>query len=125
MAQTKRRRRRKHRGTQSGKVDPRRARGRPRSRQEARARARSQVGQKRGDTPPTWRSAINRALLFAGILFAVFVLVLRQPIAPTIGLTIVMFALYVPMGYVVDRFFYSRRQAQIQKRKQDASRPKR
>jgi hypothetical protein len=115
MAQTKRKRRRKHRGTQSGRIDTRGGRGRPRSRQEARARARSQMGQKRAERPPTWRSAINRAALFAAILFALFVLLMKQPVVPTIGLTIVMFGLYIPLGYVVDRFFYNRRQAQKQR----------
>ena len=41
MAQTKKKRRRKHRGTQGGRVDTSAARGRPRSREEAKARARS------------------------------------------------------------------------------------
>ena len=41
MAQTKKKRRRKHRGTQGGRIDTRPARGRPRSRAEAQARARS------------------------------------------------------------------------------------
>ena len=41
MAQTKKKRRRKHRGTQGGRIDTSRRRGRPRSRAEAKARARS------------------------------------------------------------------------------------
>ena len=43
MAQTKKKRRRKHRGTQAGRIDRKPARGRPRSRSEAQARARSKT----------------------------------------------------------------------------------
>ena len=38
MAQTNKRRRRKHRGTQGGRIDTKPTRGRPRSREEAKAR---------------------------------------------------------------------------------------
>ena len=41
MAQTKKKRRRKHRGTQGGRIDTKRRTGRPQSREEAKARARS------------------------------------------------------------------------------------
>ena len=72
MAQTKKKRRRKHRGTQGGRVDPNRRAGRPRSREEAKARARA--GRKRPatrvDAPPTWRSAIVRGLV-AAVIFSV------------------------------------------------------
>ena len=61
MAQTKRKRRRKHKGTQGGKIDSR-PKGRPRNRAEAKQRAqarRSGSGGKRavaqqGPQPPTW-----------------------------------------------------------------------
>ena len=127
MAQTRRRRRRKHRGTQGGSIDTGRGRGpRPRSRQEARDRARSQMksrkkgGSKGGarrtydrrDVPPTWRSAVNRALIGA-VIFAVLLIVpFHQPVGASIALAALMLALYVPMGYYIERFFYNRRQAQ-------------
>jgi hypothetical protein len=123
MAQTRKRRRRKHRGTQAGTIDRRGARGRPRSRQEARARAKSQIGQRSPrDRPPSWRSAITRALFGAALVFGFFVLLLRQAILPSLGLTILMFAFYVPLGYMIDRFFYSRRQAAKQKTREAGKR---
>jgi hypothetical protein len=119
LAQTKKKRRRKHRGTQGGGIDRRGRTSRPRNRQEARARARRQV-QDRRDIPPTWRSSINRALIAAGIFFALLVLLFGQPVLNSLGLAAFMLLLYIPMGYVIDRFFYNRRQAQKLKAKQQA-----
>ena len=109
MAQTKRKRTRKHRGTQGGSID-RRRRGRPRSREEARAQARRNQATKR-DRPPTWGSAINRALLMAGILFLLFVLVLKNPVGASFGLAATMMVVYVPAGYYLERLLYRRRRA--------------
>jgi drug/metabolite transporter (DMT)-like permease len=108
MAQT-RRRRRKHRGTQSGSIDRRRA-SRPRSRQEARARAKRQLGQKQ-DLPPTWSSAVNRGLFGAGVFLLILVLVFRQPVARSVPLAAFMLLIYIPLGHLIDRFMYKRRQA--------------
>jgi hypothetical protein len=108
MAQTRRRRRRKHRGTQGGSIDRRRARGRPRSRDEARAQARRR-GQDRRDVAPTWRSAFNRAAIGAVVFFVLAATLLKQPIGAAIVLSLTMMLIYVPLGYYVDRFFYRRR----------------
>jgi hypothetical protein len=124
MAQTRRRRRRKHRGTQGGSIDRRPTGGpRPRSRAEARARARSQVrggskrqkgrrGVDRRDVPPTWRSAVNRALIGAGIFLVLLLVPFHQKPVAAIPLAVVMMALYIPLGYMIEKFFYGRRQAQ-------------
>ena len=108
MAQT-RRRRRKHRGTQSGSIDRRRA-SRPRSRQEARARARKQMGTKR-DGPPSWSSAVNRGLFGAGIFLLLLVVVFRRPVAASVILATFMLLIYIPLGHLIDRFMFDRRQA--------------
>jgi hypothetical protein len=110
MAQTRKRRRRKHRGTQGGSIDRRRA-ARPRSRQEARARARQQATAKR-DAPPTWQGAINRGILGALIFLAALLLIFGQPAGGAIPLAVFMGIVYVPMGYYLELFFYNRRQAQ-------------
>ena len=108
MAQT--RRRRKHRGTQSGSIDRRGRRGRPRSRQEARARAKKQMGTKR-DQAPTWSSAVNRGLLGAGIFLLLLVTLFGRPFLASLVLSLIMLAIYIPMGHFFDRFFYNRRLA--------------
>lgn len=114
MAQTKKRRKRKHRGTQGGSVDRRGRTSRPANRQEARARARRQVTDRR-DVPPTWRSSANRALIAAGVFFALLVLLFGQPVGSSLALAAFMLLLYIPMGYGIDRFFYNRRQASKQR----------
>jgi hypothetical protein len=115
MAQT--RRKRKHRGTQSGSIDRRGRRGRPRSRQEARARAKQQMGSKR-DLPPTWSSAVNRGLLGAGLFFVLLVTLFGRPMLEALALAAFMLLIYIPMGYSFDRFFYNRRQAARRRRAQ-------
>jgi hypothetical protein len=120
--QQRKRRRRKHRGTQGGGLDTRGPRGRPRTREEARARARAKSSSRgkqkrtvdRRDIAPTWRSAFNRGLIGAVIFFLLFWLAFGQPVAGALGLSLVMLALYVPMGYYVDRFFFRRRLRQLQ-----------
>ncbi len=109
MAQT-RRRRRKHRGTQSGSID-RRGRTRPRSRQEARARARQQMGQKKRDVAPTWGTAVWRGLFGAGVFLVLIVVLFHQPVGTSLGLAALMLLIYIPMGHYMDRFMYRRRQA--------------
>lgn len=117
MAQTKRKRKRKHKGTQGGSIDRRGRTSRPANRQEARARARRQMGDRR-DVPPSWRSSTNRALIASGIFFALLVLLFGQPLASSLALSAFMLALYIPMGYGIDRFFYNRRVAQRRKAKE-------
>jgi hypothetical protein len=124
VAQTKKRRRRKHRGTQGGSIDTRGPRGRPRTREEAKARARAKQGSRKGgkskrpvdrrDIAPTWRSATNRGLIGAVIFFLLFWLAFGRPVVAALGLSAVMLAMYIPMGYYVDRFFYRRRLRQLQ-----------
>ncbi len=111
MPGTQKKRRRKRRGTQGGSVDHRAARGRPRNRQEAKARARqrsSRAPQRgtSGQREPTWRGAINRAVIAAGLFFALLLLLFNRPLGEAAGLSIFMLAVYVPMGYYLDRFFY-------------------
>jgi hypothetical protein len=116
MAQTKRKRRRKHRGTQGGSVD-RRRRSRPRTREEARAQARRQSGARR-DKPPTWQSAFNRALLMAGILFLLLAVAFGRAVMPSLLLSATMLVFYVPAGYYLEKFLYNRRRASEQKARQ-------
>jgi hypothetical protein len=110
VAQTKRKRRRKHRGTQTGRIDTRGRRGRPRSRDEARAQARRR-SESRRDLAPTWGSAFRRGLFGAGVFLLLIWLAFGRPFGESLALSVVMLALYVPLGYYVDRFFYNRRRA--------------
>jgi drug/metabolite transporter (DMT)-like permease len=117
--QAKKRRRKKHRGTQGGGIDTRGPRGRPRTREEARARARQRQSPKgkrtvdRRDIQPTWRTAFIRGLFGSAIFFVLFVLFGRAPAAAA-GLAVALLVVYVPLGYYVDMFFWRRRMRQLQ-----------
>jgi hypothetical protein len=114
MAQTRRRRRRKHRGTQGGRIDTRK-RGRPRTRAEAQQRARSKGrATPRADLPPTWRSAIVRGTVIAALLVGTL-LVFKKPVGASIGFGLFMLAFYIPMGFYIDRYMWRRRQRQKMK----------
>jgi hypothetical protein len=113
MAQTRKKRRRKHRGTQGGRVDTRRRAARPQSRAEARARARSRTTAKKGprvDSPPTWRGAIGRGLVAALIFVVLLMLIFGRSIGASIGLGAFMLAFYVPAGYYIDMTMWRRRE---------------
>jgi hypothetical protein len=110
MAQTKKKRNRKRRGTQGGRIDTK-TRSRPRSRAEAKARARS--GRKptvRADLPPTWRSSITRGVVAAIIFFVVLLLIFKRPIGTSLALGAFMLAFYIPAGYFIDMTLWRRRE---------------
>jgi hypothetical protein len=111
MAQTKKKRRRKHRGTQGGRVDPNRRAGRPRTREEAKARARAgRKGPAKVDAPPTWRSAITRGAVAAAVFTVLLVLIFRRQPGAALGLGAFMLVFYIPAGYYIDTMMWRRRE---------------
>jgi hypothetical protein len=113
MAQTRKRRRRKHRGTQGGRIDTNRRAARPQSRAEARARARSRVGAKKGsraDHPPTWRGAIGRGAIAALIFAVLLIVIFGRSLGTAIGLGAFMLVIYIPAGYYIDTMMWRRRE---------------
>jgi hypothetical protein len=111
MAQTKRKRRRKHKGTPAGNVvsttggGGSRGKGKGEAKTDARARR-----QERMDRVPTWRGAIQRAAIAAVIFGILLALLFKRPIGNAAILTVFVFALYVPLGYGTDKLFYNLRQ---------------
>jgi hypothetical protein len=110
MAQTKKKRRRKHRGTQGGRIDRRPARGRARSRAEAQSRARSRTKKKSGPRvpePASWSSALKKGGV-AAVLFVALLTVFGQNPAVAVLVGLLMLGFYVPMAYLLDRFIHQR-----------------
>lgn len=110
MAQTRKKRRRKQRGTQGGRIDRRPARGRARSRAEAQARARNRTKKKGGPRvpeAPSWSSALKKGGIAAG-LFVVLLTVFGQNPAVAVLVGVLMMGFYVPMAFLLDRFVYQR-----------------
>jgi len=109
MAQTKKKRSRKHRGTPAGTIE--RA-GRPGSGGKTKAKAdpKAEARQKRAERlnrPPTWRGAVNRAAIAAAV-FGVLVVVAfgRAPVQGA-ALAAFMFVLYIPLGYLTDKAVFN------------------
>jgi hypothetical protein len=121
MAQTKKKRHRKHRGTQGGRVDPSRRAARPRSREEAKARARAgRKGPSKVDAPPTWRSAVTRGMVAAVIFTALLMLIFKRPVGAALALGAFMLAFYIPAGYYIDTMMWRRRErARIRAREKE------
>jgi nitroreductase len=111
VAQTRKKRRRKHRGTQAGTIDRSGRTSRPRPGEDAKAAARRRR-QERLDRPPTIKGAAQRAALAAvgvGLLIALVPGFARTP-AQAALLALFMFVIYVPLGYVLDKAIYDFRQ---------------
>lgn len=121
MAQTRKRRRTKHRGNAVGMVEtrgrtgrraegaatPSRAGGgRPTTREEARARRAERMTR-----PPSWRAAFNRAAVSAALFVPFVILALGAPVLSAVGLGVFVLLFYIPLGYVVDKLVYERRLA--------------
>jgi hypothetical protein len=111
MAQTKKKRQRKRRGTQGGRIDTKGRSSRPRSRDEAKARARSRgSGGAKADMPPTWRSSAIRGLVAAAIFVVLLMVLFKRPAGAALILGVAMLAFYVPAGYFIDMTMWRKRE---------------
>ncbi len=113
MAQTKRKRRTKHRGNAAGSIEARGRTGRPPSAQEKKKVDRAKQREERLLKEPTWSQSFRRACLAAGLMF-VFLLVTDHtkhgsPIITAVLFAIIAMAIYVPGGYYLERFLWRRR----------------
>jgi hypothetical protein len=114
MAQTRRKRRTKHRGNAAGIVEQRGRTSRPPSPEERKALRREEAKQARQNRfakPPSWQRAAMRSLVTTGIFVVFVILALKNPIGQTLALGGFLFLLYIPLGYFTDSFFYRRFQA--------------
>ena len=116
MAQTKRKRRTKHRGTAAGTVERRGRTSRPLSEKERKQQARQEAREKRLNTRPTWKSSLTRAGFAAVLLFFLLLLTARghNRFLVAILFTVVALAIYVPAGYYIELFVWRRRQRRKQ-----------
>jgi hypothetical protein len=114
VAQTKKKRRTKHRGNAAGIVETRGRTGRKPTAAERKADAKLSAREARlarFDRPPTWRSAANRALVATVLFVIVIVIAFDRPMSEAIALAGFMLLLYIPLGYYTDMLMYRRRQA--------------
>ena len=109
MAQTKKKRRRKHRGTPAGTIERPAGGASSRARRDPKQAARERR-QARFDREPTWRGAVTRAAIAALVLGALMLLVLDYSPQRAVPIVLLMFLLYIPLGYLTDRAIYRYRQ---------------
>jgi hypothetical protein len=120
MAQTKRKRRTKHRGNAAGVVE---SRGRT-SKGNVNltpAEQRKQSRQERMLKPPTWNSAATKAGIMSLLLFVltqVGLLGKDMPIATSIFFAAAAMLIYTPLAYATDVWVYKRN---LNKTKQQAA----
>ena len=110
MAQTRRKRRKKHRGTQAGTIERPASSSRSGGRGRAAPATAKERREERLDRQPSIRGALNRAA-FSALIFGVLLYFLfdQSPLQAAL-LSGFMLLVYVPLGYFTDRFFYDRRQ---------------
>ena len=122
MAQTKRKRPSKHRGNAAGMIEARGRTGRKPTAEEKRP-AGAASGKGKGSkapavkvdkyaTPPTWKGAINRAVLASVFVLGLAILVLHYSVGQMAAVLPAVLLIYVPLGYYTDLFIYNRRQRQ-------------
>jgi hypothetical protein len=115
MAQTKRKRRSKHRGNAAGSVE---ARGRTSRRSslspaEQKKADRAAARDARMNKPPTWNGAFFKAALMAALLFVFTQIGLfggDTSISQSLFLSLFALILYTPLAFATDKFVYARAQ---------------
>ena len=126
MAQTKRKRTRKHRGNAAGIVErpahnsragtagSTSSRRRPMTKDEARIEARRKR-QERMSRPPTWKGAAQRAAIAAGIFAVLVTVFFHESVVASVSLAAFMLVVYIPLSYMTDRAIYNwrRKKGQI------------
>jgi hypothetical protein len=111
VAQTKRKRRSKHRGNAAGTIEARGRTGRPLSPEEKKKQSRVDAREKRLNTPPTWRSSMTRAGFAAVIMFGFLLLTTKNHnVVAALSFAVAALVLYVPAGYYLEVHLYRRRQ---------------
>ena len=112
MAQTKRKRRTKHRGTAAGTIEARGRTSRPPSPQEKKRQTRADAREKRLNQPPSWKNSFIRAGFAAVLLFAFLLVTTRGKDKALTALlfTLIALAIYVPAGYYIELWLWRRRQ---------------
>lgn len=111
MAQTKRKRRTKHRGNAAGGIEARGRTGRKPTAEEMKVSTREQAKNRRLTKPPTWNSAALKALAMAVLLFILTQLGIfggDTTVQQGIVLAGMAMLIYTPLAYMTDRWVYNK-----------------
>jgi hypothetical protein len=114
VAQTRNKRKTKHRGNAAGVVESRGRTGRKPTDAEKKGEATSPAARRREglidkrDKPPTWRAAFVKAMA-ATVVLLLFSLVFLKQSNGVIGLFPIVLAGYTAVSYYTDKWIYDRR----------------
>jgi hypothetical protein len=112
MAQTKRKRRTKHRGNAAGAIEARGRTGRKLTPEEQKGAAKQNARQQRARKPPSWNGAAAKAAAMAVLLFALTQLGILGSKGTSLGqsvfLSLMAFLIYTPLAFVTDKWVYNR-----------------
>ena len=111
MAQTKRKRRSKHRGNAAGGIEARGRTGRKPTAEESKQSIRDQAKTRRLTKPPTWNSAALKALAMAVLLFVltqIGILGGDTSVSQGVILAAMAMLIYTPLAYMTDRWVYNK-----------------
>jgi hypothetical protein len=108
MAQTKRKRRTKHRGNAAGSIEARGRTGRKPTAEEQKKSARD----RRTTKPPSWNSAALKASAMAVLLFVLTQVGIlgntNTSIKQGLFLALLALVIYTPLAYTTDKWVYGR-----------------
>jgi hypothetical protein len=111
MAQTKRKRRTKHRGNAAGAIEARGRTGRKPTGEGVKQTGRTSARGRRQAKPPSWNSAALKSLAMAALLFLLTQIGLlgqNATVAQALFLAAIAMIIYTPLAYMTDRFVYNR-----------------
>lgn len=114
MAQAKKKRRSKHRGTAAGEIEARGRTSRPPSPEERKRQSKEKARATRVMKPPTWSASAKRAALAAVLMFGFLILTTRHKHGSSAVVSAALFAIvalliYLPAGYYMELYLYRRR----------------
>ncbi len=108
MAQTKRKRQTKHRGTAAGQVTNRGRTSKPPSADTVKKQKREDARLTRLNRKPTWSSAALRSAL-AAVFICIFLLVTTHKPTTSILFAAIAAIIYIPTGYYFETVLWRRR----------------
>jgi magnesium-transporting ATPase (P-type) len=108
MAQTKRKRQTKHRGTAAGQVTNRGRTSKPPTADAVKKQKRDQAKVSRLTKKPTWSSAALRSGL-AALFICIFLLVTTHKPATSVLFAAIAAIIYVPTGFYFETIMWRRR----------------
>jgi hypothetical protein len=112
MAQTKRKRRTKHRGNAAGAIESRGRTGRKPTAEENKSTSKMSARDARRRKPPSWNSAALKAAAMAVLLFVIIKIGIigdsKTSTTQALFLAVMALVIYTPLAYMTDKFVYQR-----------------